>query len=1052
MFKQFIERPVLSTVISIIIVLLGIIGMYMLPISQYPDIAPPTVQVSTVYTGANAQTVLESVIIPIEEQINGVEHMKYISSTASNDGSANIQVFFDQGTDPDIAAVHVQNRVAQALPLLPAEVTRAGVTTKKQSTDALLWFNIFSTNEEYGATFLQNYANINVVPEIQRVSGVGDVRVLGRRTYAIRVWMDPEKLANYGLTPADVVASINEQSREAAAGTIGQNAGKAFQYVIRYSGRYKTPEQYGNIVLRAVGGGQFLRLKDVAKVELDAQGYETNSVTNGHDAITIGIYQTPGSNAHEIIENIQQRLDEMSKDFPKGVGMSVTYDTNKFLNASIKKVITTLLEAFVLVFLVVFIFLQDFRSTLIPAIAVPVSIIGTFFFIWLFGFSINLLTLFALVLAIGIVVDDAIVVVEAAHAKLEGKGTNSLTATRSAMSEITGAINSITLVMASVFIPITFIPGTTGVFYKQFGVTLIVAILISALNALTLSPALCALFLKPPVPEDGKRKGFAQRFFDGFNTAFKHTTNRYMHALLLLQRRRWVVPVVLLGCVALIAWCANTTPKGFVPKEDRGTIFCDVQLPDGATADRTAEVTRQMTEKVLKVPGVKSLTVANGFSLLGGAGSNFGLAFITLDDWSRRKADSLSIDAITAKLFATGATIPGARILFFTPPSIQGYGTADGFQFELLDRSGGSFTDLDREAKAFLAKLSGNPVIQYAQTSFSTGYRQYEMDIDVPRAKEAGVSVGDIFSTLAGYVGGIYAADFSRFGKQYRVYVQALPKDRSGVDDLNAMYVRNAKGDMAPITEFVQFKPIYGPQSVTRFNLFNSVHVTGAANPGFSTGEAIDAIRQEQAQLPRNITIAYSGLTLEEILAGNQTAFILMLCVLFVYFVLAGQYESYLLPLAVMFSLPVGVMGAYLSVKLAGLELNVYFQIALIMLIGLLAKNAILIVELSIQKRRQGMSLLEAALEGARVRFRPILMTSFAFVFGLMPLAFATGVGAQGDRSIGTAAVGGLLVGTVIGVFVVPSMFVLFQWLQEKLSGRRNERLKMQENSNGAEA
>lgn len=1048
MFKQFIERPVLSTVISIIIVLLGIIGIYMLPISQYPDIAPPTVQVSTVYTGANAQTVLESVIIPIEEQINGVEHMKYVTSTASNDGSANIQVFFDQGTDPDIAAVHVQNRVAQALPLLPAEVTRAGVITKKQSTDALLWFNIYSTNPEFGATFLQNYANINVVPAIQRVSGVGDVRVLGRRTYAIRVWMDPAKLAAYGLTPADVVAAINEQSREAAAGTIGKNAGKAFEYVIRYSGRYKTPEQYGGIVLRAKGDGRYLLLKDVAKVELDAQGYETNSVTNGNPAITIGIYQTPGSNAHEIIQTIHARLDEMAKDFPKGVGLSVTYDTNRFLDASIRKVVTTLLEAFVLVFLVVFIFLQDFRSTLIPAIAVPVSIIGTFFFIWLAGFSINLLTLFALVLAIGIVVDDAIVVVEAAHAKLEGTGRNSLTATQSAMSEITGAIISITLVMASVFVPITFIPGTTGVFYKQFGVTLIVAILISALNALTLSPALCALFLRPPVQEGRRRRNFMQRFYDAFNTGFRHTTDRYMHSLLLLQRHRWVVPMVLLACVALIAWSASTTSKGFVPKEDRGTIFCDVQLPDGATADRTTEVTRLMAEKVLQVPGVKSLSVANGFSLLGGAGSNFGLAFISLDDWGKRKADSLSIDAITAKLFAAAATIPGARILFFTPPSIQGYGTADGFQFELLDRSGGSFSDLDAEAQRFIARLAQDPAIQYAQTSFSTGYRQYEMDIDVPRAKEAGVNVGDIFTTLQGYVGGIYAADFSRFGKQYRVYVQALPDQRADIADLNSMYVRNAAGQMAPITEFVKLKPIYGPQSVTRFNLFNSVHVTGASNPGFSTGDAIEAIRRAQDELPQNLSIAYSGLTLEEILAGNQTVFILLLCVLFVYFVLAGQYESYLLPLAVMFSLPVGVMGAYLSAKFAGLELNVYFQIALIMLIGLLAKNAILIVELSIQKRRAGLSLLEAALEGARVRFRPILMTSFAFVFGLMPLAFATGVGAQGDRSIGTAAVGGLFVGTVIGVFVVPSMFVLFQWLQEKLSGRRDRRLQQQENGN----
>lgn len=1036
MFKKFIERPVLSTVISIIIVILGIIGLYLLPISQYPNIAPPTVMVSAAYPGANAQTVLESVVIPIEEQINGVENMKYMTSTASNDGSARIQIFFSQETDPDIAAVHVQNRVARALPLLPAEVTRSGVITQKQATDALLWFNIHSGNEEYNATFIQNYANINIVPEIQRISGVGEARVLGSRTYAMRIWIEPDKLSAYGLVPADIVAAINEQSQEAAAGTLGQNNGEAFEYVIRYSGRYKTAEQYENIVLKALGNGQYLRLNDVAKIQLDAQGYNVSSTTNGQQAITIGIYQTPGSNAHEIIQNIHKRLDEMKQSFPKGLELSVTYDTNKFLDASISKVAETLLEAFILVFIVVFIFLQDFRSTLIPAIAVPVSIIGTFFFINLFGFSLNLLTLFALVLAIGIVVDDAIVVVEAAHAKLEGGAKNSLVATQSAMSEITGAIISITLVMASVFIPITFITGTTGVFYKQFGVTLIVAILISALNALTLSPALCALFLKAEHKEEKGKKGWVKRFYAAFNTGFKHTTERYIRGVQFLYRFKWITAVFLLGCVATIMWSANTTSKGFVPKEDRGTIFCDVQLPDGATMDRTAAITKEINQLALTVPGVRSLSFANGFSLLGGAGSNFGLSFITLDDWSNRKADSLSIDAITAKLFRVTAGIHGAKILFFTPPSIQGYGAAEGFQLEILDKSGGSFSELDQESRKFLQQLSQRPEIQYAQSSFSTGYPQYEMIVDVPRAKEAGVTVNSILQTMQGYIGGIYSADFSRFGKQYRVYVQSLPKDRSNLSDLNSMFVRNSKGDMAPISEFVKLNRIYGPQSVTRFNLFNSSHVTGTSNPGFSSGDAIAAIEQVKSQLPANFDIAYSGLTLEEILAGNQTIFILMLCVLFVYFILSGQYESYLLPLAVMFSLPVGIMGAYLSTKLAGLEINIYFQIALIMLIGLLAKNAILIVELSIQRRRAGETILASAIDGARVRFRPILMTSLAFVFGLMPLVFASGVGAQGERSIGTAAVGGLFIGTILGVFVVPILYILFQWLQERISGK----------------
>ncbi|HET8572812.1 MAG TPA: efflux RND transporter permease subunit [Edaphocola sp.] len=1036
MFKKFIERPVLSTVISIIIVILGIIGLNILPVTQYPDIAPPTVKVSAAYPGANAQTVLESVIIPLEEQINGVENMKYVTSTASNDGSASIQVFFDQGVDPDIAAVHVQNRVARALPLLPADVTKAGVTTQKQSTDALLYFSVMSKNPEYDATFIQNYLNINVLPELQRISGVGEARVMGAKTYAMRIWIDPKKLAAYDLVPEDVTNAINEQSREAAAGSLGQNNGNAFEYIIRYSGRYKTPEQYKNIIVKALGNGQFLRLGDIAKVEMDAQGYTAVSTADGYPATTVGIYQTPGSNAQEIIKSIHSKLNELEKSFPKGLSVFIDFDTNTFLTASIAKVTATLLEAFILVFLVVFIFLQDFRSTLIPAIAVPVSIIGTFFFMYLFGFSINLLTLFALVLAIGIVVDDAIVVVEAVHAKLEGGAKNSTQATHSAMGEITGAIISITLVMASVFIPITFISGPTGVFYKQFGVTLIIAIAISALNALTLSPALCALFLKPPKEEGIGKKGFLKRFYSAFNAGFESTTRRYVKGIKFLYRFKWITAVILLACVGLIIWSSNTTSKGFVPKEDRGVIMADIALPPGASLDRTTAIINQLSQKVKKVPGITGMSFSSGSSLLGGAGSNFGLGFIILDDFSNRKADSLSVDAIIAKLFQIGATFPGAKMLFFSPPSIRGYGTSDGFQMELLDKFGGSFQDLDNESKNFIDQLQKRPEIQYVQTSFSTGYPQYEMHIDVARAKEAGITVSSIIQTMQGYIGGIYSADFSRFGKQYRVYVQALPDSRSNPADLNAMFVRNANGQMAPITEFVQLKRIYGPQSVTRFNLFNSVHLTGAPNPGYSTGDAINAIEQVAGKLPSNYGISYSGLTLEEIAAGNQTLMILMLCILFVYFILAGQYESYLLPLSVMFSLPVGIMGAYLVTKLAGLEINIYFQIALIMLIGLLAKNAILIVELSIQRRRTGKPIVVAAVEAAKIRFRPILMTSFAFILGLMPLVVAAGVGANGERSIGTAAVGGLLIGTILGVFVVPMLFILFQWLQEKISGK----------------
>ncbi|MCO6494522.1 MAG: efflux RND transporter permease subunit [Bacteroidetes bacterium] len=1037
MFKNFIERPVLSTVISIIITILGILGIFVLPIAQYPDIAPPTVQISANFPGANAQTVLESVIIPIEEQVNGVEHMKYITSTASNNGSASIQVFFDQGVDPDIAAVHVQNRVSRALPLLPADVTRSGVTTQKQSTDALMWISFYSTNPDYNATFIQNYLNINIIPEVKRISGVGDVRSAAVRNYAMRIWIDPVKLASYKLEPADVVAAINEQSQEAAAGTLGQNDANAFEYVIRYSGRYRTPEEYKSIVIKALGDGRYLKLGDVANIEMDAQGYDVVSTANGNPAVSMGVFQTPGSNAREIIQNIHKNLEELRQSFPPGIDYLVNYDTNLFLDASISKVITTLIEAFVLVFIVVFIFLQDFRSTLIPAIAVPVSIIGTFFFISLFGFSINLLTLFALVLAIGIVVDDAIVVVEAVHAKLEGGAKSGVEASYSAMNEITGAIISITLVMASVFIPITFISGPAGVFYKQFGVTLIVAIAISALNALTLSPALCALVLKPHQNDKNSNNSFVQRFYTAFNIGFKHLTNRYVAGLKFLFRYKWITAFILISSIGLILWAANTTSKGFVPKEDRAVIMTNIELPAGASLDRTTAIIDKLSAEVKKIKGIKGMSFTAGSSLLGGAGSNFGLGFIILDEWGKRKADSLSSGAIIGKLFRTAATIPGAKMLFFEPPSIRGYGVAEGFQLELLDKFGGSFEDLDAQAKEYLDELSKKPEILYAQTSFNTEYPQYQLDINVPRAKEAGVSINSIFSTLQGYIGGIYAADFSRFGKQYRVFVQSLPDTRADKDDLNSIFVKNKNGDMAPITEFIELRRIYGPQSVNRFNLFNSVRVTGATNPGYSTGDAIKAVLEVTKNLPANYDIAFSGLTKEEIEAGNQTLFILFLVILFVYFILAGQYESYLLPLAVMLSLPVGMMGAYLTTKFAGLEINIYFQIALIMLIGLLAKNAILIVELSIQKRRAGETILKAAIDGAKVRFRPILMTSFAFVFGLLPLVFANGVGAVGDRSIGTAAVGGLFVGTVLGVFVVPPLFIFFEWLQEKVSRKK---------------
>ncbi|WP_179351461.1 efflux RND transporter permease subunit [Winogradskyella vidalii] len=1037
MLKTFIERPVLSTVISIIIVLLGLISIGTLPVEEYPDIAPPTIKVTASYTGANAETVLESVIIPIEEQINGVEGMTYITSTASNTGTAEITVYFDQDMDADIAAVNVQNRVARATPLLPQEVTQTGVTTQKQETSALMFVSMYSESEDYDATFIQNYLKINVIPAMQRISGVGDVSVFSQQDYAMRVWLKPEKLAAYNLMPSDISAALAEQNLEAAAGSLGQNNGESFTYTLTYSGRFKDEGQYSDIVIKALGNGEFLRLKDVATIELDAQSYAANAMSKGHPAIFMGIFQTKGSNAQEIIENIKTTLDDVEADLPEGLGIFIPYDTSLFLNASIDKVVVTLFEAFLLVFLVVFIFLQDFRSTLIPAIAVPVSIIGTFFFLNMFGYSINLLTLFALVLAIGIVVDDAIVVVEAVHAKMDEGEHNPKKATLTAMNEISGAIISITLVMSAVFIPVTFISGPTGVFYEQFGVTLIIAILISAVNALTLSPALCALLLKSHKDDDDvKGKSPLKRFYTLFNRGFNATIERYGKSLHFLYKNKFISVLLLIIAGVGIYWAANTTPTGFVPNEDRGIIFANIELPAGASLDRTDAVAQNLYAQISDLEGIVDVNVIKGRSLISGAGSNYGMGIIKLQDWSEREDASLSSQAITGKLFGIAAGIPEANIIFFSPPSIRGFGNSAGFEVNLLDKYGGEFADLDKANKDFSMALMSHPEIKYAQSSFNTNYPQYEMEVNVPLAKEKGVSVTSIFSTLQGYIGGIYASDFSKFGKQFRVYIQALPEDRADESALNSMYVRTDTGEMTPITQFVSLKRVYGPQSVTRFNLLNSTSITGATNAGFSTGDAIRIIEEEVAKLPSNYTVSYSGLTREEVNAGNQTTFIFILSILFVYFLLSAQYESYLLPFAVVLSLPFGVFGAYISTKFLGLENNIYFQIALIMLIGLLAKNAILIVEFALQRRKNGESIVSSAVQGAKARLRPILMTSFAFILGLMPLVLAKGVGAEGNNSIGTGAAGGMLIGTILGIFVIPILFILFQWLQEKISSK----------------
>lgn len=1035
MIKNFINRPVLSTVISIIIVILGILGLIMLPVTQYPDIAPPTVSVSANYSGANAETVMKSVVVPLEEQINGVEGMSYITSSAGNDGSANIQIFFKQGVNPDIAAVNVQNRVARATALLPSEVTRSGVVTQKQQTSALMYLTFYSENKKLDDVFVQNYLNVNVIPNLKRINGVGDANVFGGKSYSMRVWLDPAKLVAYGLNPTDVTAAINEQSREAAAGSIGQNSGSSFEYIIKYVGKFNTKEQYDNIIIKSLGNGQNLMLKDVAKVELSAQSYTGFAQNGDNPAVSMGIFQTPGSNAQDIINNIKTYLKSSEKQFPDGIHYIFNFDTNEFLDASIEKVIHTLFEAFILVFIVVFIFLQDFRSTLIPAIAVPVSIVGTFFFLNLLGYSMNLLTLFALVLAIGIVVDDAIVVVEAVHAKMEHGVDQVKRATVEAMNEITGAIISITLVMAAVFIPVTFITGPTGVFYKQFGITLIVAILISAINALTLSPVLCSLFLKPTHHDKSyEERSFVGKFFYRFNVAFKAITDKYGRAFVFLIRHKWVTLIIFGITALLIWWSSSTMKKGFVPNEDRGIIFADLQLPPGASMERTYNALKQMQKKALKIPGVNNVTISTGRGFLSGNGSNYGLAFIRLQPFDSRKDEAQKVENITKKLFGVAATVPDAKMVFFQPPSVPGFGASAGFEAVLLDKSGGEYKQLDKTAQEFISKLIERPEIEFAQTAFNTKFPQYQMNINVPVAENAGVSVSDILSTMQGYIGGIYTADFTKYGKQFRVMVQALPEARSSAESLNSLFVRTKSGAMAPISQFVTLEKTYGPQSVNRYNLFTSVKITGSNAEGYSTGDAIGAVQQvAEETLNQNYSVEFTGLSKEELASGSQTLIIFALSLIFVYFILAAQYESYILPLVIVISLPLGVMGAYLGQKLAGLENNIYFQIALIMLVGLLAKNAILIVEFAVQRRHHGETIVMSAINAAKARLRPILMTSFAFIFGLLPLIFATGIGAVGNRSIATGAAIGLLVGTFLGLIVIPVLYVIFQWLQEKV-------------------
>ncbi len=1049
MLQKFIERPVLSTVISILLIILGAISALTLPISQFPDIAPPTVVVTASYPGANAEAVARSVATPIEEAVNGVENMTYMTSNSSNDGSMTLTVFFKQGTDPDIAAVNVQNRVSKASNKIPQEVIQAGISTQKQQNSFLMFVALTSKDSQYDEAFIQNYLKINVIPQMQRIPGVAEVQPFGGREYAMRIWLKPDRLMAYNLSPQDVMQAIADQNVEASPGRLGQSSPEMFEYVLKYKGKLSQNEDYENIIITATNEGQLIHLKDVARVSFGSFSYAANSRLNGGATSGIALLQTAGSNANEILIEAKRQIDVLSETLPKGIEPVVMFNAKDFLDESISQVNHTLIEAFLLVFLVVFIFLQDFRSTLIPAIAVPVAIIGTFFFMQLFGFSINLLTLFALVLAIGIVVDDAIVVVEAVHSKMERMGLSPRDATRESMKEISGAIVSITLVMVAVFVPVTFMQGPAGVFYTQFAFTLAVAIGISALNALTLSPALCALFLKNPHAESsetGSNGGFLKRFFKAFNVAFTAITSKYLKTLQLLMRHKWVVVSGLALVTAVTVLMIQRTPTGFIPTEDQGFVLYAVNTPPGSSLARTERAMKQIEEIVANEPFTLNHYQVDGLNFISNANAApYGAGFIRTKPKDQR-GPVKDYEAIAASLTQkVAAEVKGAEAVFFTFPTISGFGNVDGFEFMLQDRGNGSLEKLDATAKEFIAALFNRKEIAFAFTTFAANNPQYELVVDEEKAKQLGVNVSDLLQTVQIYFGSSFVSDFNRFGKFYRVIAQADAPYRASASSLNEIYVKNTEGGMVAANTMVTLNRVYGPETVTRNNLYNAVTINGKPNVGYSTGDAILAIEETAREvLPRNFAYEWTGMTREEKSAGSQLTLIFIMSLVFVFFLLAAQYESYILPLAVVTTIPLGIFGVMLFINLMGIENNIYVQVAMIMLVGLLAKNAILIVEYALQRRKAGMGLIESALEASRLRLRPILMTSFAFIVGMIPLLRATGGSALGNHSIGAGAVGGMLTGVVLGIFVIPVLFVIFQYLQERVSAKRESKLAIQ--------
>ena len=1112
---RFINRPVLSTVISILIVILGLIGLATLPITQYPDIAPPTVSVRATYQGANAQTVLNSVIAPLEDQINGVENMMYMTSNAANNGSAEISIYFKQGTDPDMAAVNVQNRVSMAQGLLPAEVTQVGVTTQKRQTSMLMVFSIYDEKDQYDIEFLENYANINLIPEIKRVNGVGDATVLGQ-DYSMRIWLKPDVMAQYKLIPSDVAGALAEQNIEAAPGQFGERGNQSFQYTIRYKGRLQQPEEFENIVIKALENGEVLRMKDIADIELGRLSYNFNNTVNGHKAVSCIVYQMAGTNATQTISDLEQVLSKASETLPSGLKINIAQSANDFLFASIHEVVKTLIEAFILVFIVVYIFLQDMRSTLIPAIAIPVALIATFFVLKLIGFSINLLTLSAMVLAIAIVVDDAIVVVEGVHAKLDQGYKSARTASIDAMSELGGAIISITLVMMSVFVPVSFMGGTAGTFYRQFGLTMAIAIGFSALNALTLSPALCAIFLKPHNSDAGmkERIGVAtkearkimiaryadsigkmmrpgltllfttiailgmifglfsfenhpvlslvmivisvlalagmttDKFKHSFNASYDSILGKYKKQVLRFIQKKWLSGGIVVGSIVLLVVFMNITPTGMVPNEDTGTIMGVVTLPPGTSQERAMEVLTRVDSLVAADPAVESRTVISGFSFIGGQGPSYGSLIIKLKDWEDRSTMQNSTVVYATLFMRAQKIIKEAQVLFFAPPMIPGYSASSDIELNMQDKTGGDLNHFFEVVNQYTAALEARPEINSAKTSFNPNFPQYMLDIDAAACKKAGLSPSAILSTMQGYFGGLYASNFNSFGKMYRVMIQAEPNATKNLESLSSIKVRNGN-EMAPITQFVSIKKVYGPDIISRFNLYTSMKVMVAPASGYTSGQALAAIAEvAKESLPTGFAYELGGMAREEAeTSGSTTGLIFVLCFVFVYLLLSAQYESYILPLSVLLSVPFGLLGSFLFVSgigslgnipalkmiLGTMSNDIYMQIALIMLMGLLAKNAILIVEFALDRRKMGMSITWAAVLGAGARLRPILMTSLAMIVGLLPLMFASGAGANGNRTLGTSAIGGMLIGMILQIFIVPALFVAFQYLQEKV-------------------